>query len=405
MLSYEVLELLPFTVLKVEGRIDGNSSADLDRTVRSLIQKGTRQLVFDLRNVTYISSAGLRVFMATYKNLTAGGGEVLLYGLTESCKMVFTMSGFLNYFKVLESLEQLSVDNPNPDGETGLIEERIGDYILSYQQGSGQLARFYSIGNVEKLEHAAYSEQDVVAVDPAAICFGAGLAALGESYGEYKNYFGEAIVLNHHLFVYPATRRPVADYMVYSPEGKDVRYRFLHGFGFSDEIDRIIHFQSVTDSQPLSGLIAAIGSFFNYKQMGIVVMAETKALYGMHFKKVPLEENRPVNGASLFDNRNFPDWFNFPVDRADSDSIVIMAGIASVNRETASAEFNALVPMDSGFHLHGAVFTHNLVDFKIPRFGDELQRVLSEFQLEKIQHILGNTLLSKGLIAITELKG
>jgi hypothetical protein len=86
------------------------------------------------------------------------------------------------------------------------------------------------LGSHEKLEHCEFREADVVSVPSKAIRFGAGLAALGNRYEEYKGLFGESVVINGNFFSYPAVKHPAVDYVLASEQHTGLEYRFLHGF-------------------------------------------------------------------------------------------------------------------------------------------------------------------------------
>lgn len=88
------------TVLALAGRLDGLSSPALDQKVDSLLAAGTRKLVFDCATLTYASSAGLRVFLATAKKFKAAGGAVAFAALTPAVAEVFELSGFSNVLSI-----------------------------------------------------------------------------------------------------------------------------------------------------------------------------------------------------------------------------------------------------------------------------------------------------------------
>ena len=51
-------------------------------------------MVFDMRNVGYVSSAGLRAILMAAKKANAAGGGVAVYGLQGGVEEVFTVAGF-----------------------------------------------------------------------------------------------------------------------------------------------------------------------------------------------------------------------------------------------------------------------------------------------------------------------
>ncbi len=66
--------------LSLSGRLDTNTAPDLDRALNDLFaaQKHIARLVFDLSQLAYLSSAGIRCFVRARKTVEPGGGKVAL---------------------------------------------------------------------------------------------------------------------------------------------------------------------------------------------------------------------------------------------------------------------------------------------------------------------------------------
>ena len=88
------------TVLQVDGRLGSASSGALIEAIVRAIEAGDRQLVVDLANVDYISSAGLLALDAAAGRTHVAGGTLILCGLTEPVRLAFDLSGLLPHFSV-----------------------------------------------------------------------------------------------------------------------------------------------------------------------------------------------------------------------------------------------------------------------------------------------------------------
>jgi len=91
------------TVLAPTGRIDTTTSGALEDAVRRAVDGGARDLLIDFAEVEYISSAGLRVFLALAKRLRDLGGRVVLCGMGQPVRQVFQLAGFLPLFTITAS--------------------------------------------------------------------------------------------------------------------------------------------------------------------------------------------------------------------------------------------------------------------------------------------------------------
>jgi anti-anti-sigma factor len=58
------------------------------------MEAGGRRLIFDLREVRYVSSAGLRAVLIAAKQAQSAGGGLAVFGLQANVAQVFAVSGF-----------------------------------------------------------------------------------------------------------------------------------------------------------------------------------------------------------------------------------------------------------------------------------------------------------------------
>lgn len=90
-------------VVEVEGNLDTNTSPNAQERIDQLIQAGASKILFDFEKVNYISSAGLRVLLATAKQLRKDGGDLRLCNLNRNVQDVFEISGFSSILRVFDS--------------------------------------------------------------------------------------------------------------------------------------------------------------------------------------------------------------------------------------------------------------------------------------------------------------
>ncbi len=85
-------------VLKISGRLDTQTAPELEK-VFDEISETCKELVFDMAELAYISSAGLRVILKAQK-LMNGQGTMKLIGVNESVMEVFEITGFLDILTI-----------------------------------------------------------------------------------------------------------------------------------------------------------------------------------------------------------------------------------------------------------------------------------------------------------------
>ena len=85
--------------LSVKGRIDTITSKDLDKEINDEIGN-FESLILDFTDLEYISSAGLRVLIATQKKLKTENIPFVIKNVDDSVKEIFRMSGFDKILKI-----------------------------------------------------------------------------------------------------------------------------------------------------------------------------------------------------------------------------------------------------------------------------------------------------------------
>lgn len=82
------------SVVLPTGRLDALASPDLENALSSLVSKGAKQLVLNLRETSYISSSGLRVILIYARRLRRAGGDLKLCCLGDKVARVMQIAGF-----------------------------------------------------------------------------------------------------------------------------------------------------------------------------------------------------------------------------------------------------------------------------------------------------------------------
>ena len=93
-------ELQGIKVVSVRGRLDAVTSPELDMVLEG-VNEG--HLVLDLADLEYISSAGLRILLASAKRLRSAKGDLHVASLQDSVSHIFEISGFDSIFIIHDS--------------------------------------------------------------------------------------------------------------------------------------------------------------------------------------------------------------------------------------------------------------------------------------------------------------
>ena len=88
------------TVVGLNGKLDSGNATPVEIALLEVIAKGETNLKIDCKQLTFVSSAGLRSLIMAIKKMKPLGGTVTLLGLQSNVKEVLAISGLLPLFKI-----------------------------------------------------------------------------------------------------------------------------------------------------------------------------------------------------------------------------------------------------------------------------------------------------------------
>jgi stage II sporulation protein AA (anti-sigma F factor antagonist) len=90
-------------IVSLQGKLNSANAGEVEAEILQHVARGTNQLLLDLGELDYISSAGLRVVLVVAKRLKQSAGLLVLCGIRNPIREVFEISGFLNILTVAET--------------------------------------------------------------------------------------------------------------------------------------------------------------------------------------------------------------------------------------------------------------------------------------------------------------
>ncbi len=103
-------------VLALVGYLDAHTAGDLEQAIQSQMDADQINLVVNFRDLTYISSAGLGVFMAFIEEIRDRGGDIKLAAMSAKVYNVFDLLGFPLLYEIYDDeAEALSKFAPTSD--------------------------------------------------------------------------------------------------------------------------------------------------------------------------------------------------------------------------------------------------------------------------------------------------
>lgn len=87
------------------GEINGHTAPIVQEKLLPMVTADCR-LLLDMRQVTYMSSAGLRILLLLYRQISEHEGRVVLTGLPEKIWDTMAITGFLDFFEAHSSFDE-----------------------------------------------------------------------------------------------------------------------------------------------------------------------------------------------------------------------------------------------------------------------------------------------------------
>ncbi len=103
------------STLYLEGFLDAHTAPELEAQLEKLIEEGRYQIVVNFKDLNYISSAGLGVFMGYIETIRSNGGDIKMSNMSPKIYRVFDLLGFPTLYNIVEAENEAIelFDKPN----------------------------------------------------------------------------------------------------------------------------------------------------------------------------------------------------------------------------------------------------------------------------------------------------
>ncbi len=336
--------------LTCTGRLDANRAGYLNDYIDRLVREGHYFISLDLSAVEYLSSAGIRILVSQYKNLDAVNGGFFISKTSDNVRQVLNMVGIADMLSQSGKGKSVRLDEEDHN--------RLESHGFIFTRKSLNTAGITEVefyGNPELTSKGAFVSEHSRTIQAGINNFSVGLGAIGTSFDECRNRFGEFIILGKNAAYLPGDGSRKPDYMVASGQ-LIVMLTELYGLHFTGNFSYLVRFDPVNISQTigLSEFIEVLMQLTEYDRFAMVMIAESGGLIGTSLNA------SPVDGNELFAYPEIKETINFTTEPAHNKMLTVSAGYFSKN-ENGEGEGNkflrSLKPGTSLLgHIHSSVF-------------------------------------------------
>jgi len=104
-MEIEIREEQNVTIVTLSGELQRQTAPGIQEKILPLIAPDCK-ILLDMSNVSYMSSAGLRLLLLFYRNIEDQHGHVILTNLQEMVRDTMSITGFLEFFTAYDTVEE-----------------------------------------------------------------------------------------------------------------------------------------------------------------------------------------------------------------------------------------------------------------------------------------------------------
>lgn len=370
--------------LRCIGRLDANWAGHLNDYIDSLVREGHYQISLDLTGIEYLSSAGIRSLITQYKNLKAINGCFYIELMSEIVDEVLNMVGMAD---MLSQPPEISIATKGKEEIQDQIEKFGFKFSFSALSPEGKTnVGFY--GQSELVLQSGFKASDAALVKSAENHFALGLGAIGNSFDECKNRFGEYVIFGKNIAYLPADGSRKPDYMV--SNGQLVAsLTELYGIHFEGNFTHLLRFESKEPKATIkvSQLLKGIQERTKYTRFALVMVAESGGLIATSLN------TSPVEGKKIFSFPEIKETVNFTTELAHNKMLTLSVGYISTDANNDDEKFIRPIQPDTEIqgHIHTTVFPYLPLKRTDIDLNEIIEYLFNDSELIDVVHLTNDT--------------
>lgn len=373
--------------VRVKGRLDSSWADPLALRLEEVIRGGMHQLILNLSEVTYLSSAGIRVLLKFYKQLQGIQGSFIVANPSEPVKTVLDLAGLST---LLLAGAALSPTTARVQETVRRLEREHATFeIFEYAPGASLTCR--TIGNPALLQGCRFGEEHCQSLPFPDTEFAVGLGAFGHGFADCRSRFGEFLAVAGAAAYLPTDGTNIPDYLVKAGTFVPV-LEVLYCLTCAGQFAHLIRFEAKKEalSVTLTELVSIGLEIAETETAGMVMVAESAGLMGAALRRSPVLQ---TSEHAPFAHPQIREWLSFTAERAYSRSLALVAGVAASTTHPALAPF--IRPLDKNSqpagHFHAAAFSYRPLQKGELDVRTTVATLFESETLQGVLHLVGDS--------------
>lgn len=315
------------TLVRIGGRLDSHGAMQAEPELQKIRASAT--VVLEMSGVDYLSSGGLRIFVALYKKLASQGGRLTLAALQPYCKEVLRVSGMKQLFAITDTLEEAM------SGAGDVAEVLVcpcGKFV--FHKGADEAGNVEVLGRLDDVLNARITPERMWAKRFSAKEYSLGLGALGPDVESVMPCLGEMATMGGTMVWLPTDGNDTPDLLVPRHDSDEVVIRTGFNISIKGRFNEYIEFEAESgDGATLAEVYRALFTLARERRpdyrgaLALAMRAEIGQAYGCGMIQSPIPANAPTNGLPLTDVSNHREWFEMDEVPRHRDITGLICGV------------------------------------------------------------------------------
>ncbi|MAT40570.1 MAG: hypothetical protein CL946_13315 [Ectothiorhodospiraceae bacterium] len=341
------------TLVHIEGRLDSNWSSHFASELEEIVRESTNNIVLNFADVSFLSSAGIRVLMRYHKLLSESGGSLKIIHPNSNVRSVLDMTG----------ISKFMIGNPSDILESG-SEDSGSEEVRQFRGFQVEHVRIDRSNEMVLHVHGDPESTPVTGAGEAThltIAENAGSVGLGALGGEEAGTtgeLGEFMAMHGSAAYIAADDSSVPDYL--SEPNLDPSILAKYAISWKGEYSDRYWFLQDSDEKtiPLSRLLDVNEELCGSGDTVFTIIAETDGLIGAQLR------NEPEPGTQgMFEFPAIRDRFRYTSEPEHHRSLAIVTGVTAKKPSTALEPFLRPYGADGTrqVHIHALACTYQIL--------------------------------------------
>lgn len=338
--------------LALVGRFDATWSEGVAEVLDECVRAGAHAVRLDLDGIVFLSSAGIRVLLGSYRELTRLGGSLAVVRASDAVTTVLRTSGL----SVLLQLQAVPVPKPAGGEPPERRFEHAGVRIEQWTLERGASIRLRAIGDPAAVLEGRSASLSSTRLAFPKTAFGLGVAAFGRDAADCAGRHGEFLAVGGAAICHANLDSALPDWVL--AEGQMVpEAEMLWGLAGEGAFSTEVRFEAAESASGALTMSEAAGLALDAADgapLAIAMVAETSQLVGAALRQPP------AGDSPLFDFPAVRDRLLFTAEPAWTSSVALVVGVVARSAPPALAPLlRPLLPDGSlAGHLHAAAFPY-----------------------------------------------